>query len=80
MKKWSWKPESGIPFTASVTEDETIIFGLSGVDRILALNGNTGEKKWECVLDGQGKETDGTCTDPAIGPDGMIYICSGQVP
>ena len=72
-KKWSWRPERGIPFTASVTEDETIIFGLSGVDRILALDGNTGEMEWECILEGRG-ETDGTCTDPVIGPDGTIYM------
>lgn len=72
-KRWSWRPESGIPFTASVTEDETIVFGLSGRDRIIALDGNTGEMKWECILDGRG-ETDGTCTDPVIGPDGTIYM------
>jgi outer membrane protein assembly factor BamB/predicted esterase len=72
--KWSWKPETGgIPFTASVTEDETIVFGVSGQNRIFALDGNTGNLKWQCILDDR-RGTDGACTDPVIGPDGTIYM------
>jgi len=72
-KKWSYRPEvRGIPFTASVTEDETVIFGLSGPNEVIALDGNTGDMKWQCTL--HERRSDGTCTDPVIGPDGTIYM------
>ncbi len=72
--KWSKRPvERGIPFTVTVAEDETIIFGVSGRDRIIALDGKTGEFKWQSVFDKTDSE-DGTSNDHAIGPDGTVYV------
>ena len=76
-KKWAWRHEGrGIPFTASITEDETVIFGMSGADLIVAINGHTGQHKWICKVTDKDSE-DGTCNDPVIAQDGTIYIFGG---
>lgn len=61
------------PFSITITEDETLIFGTTNSNYLFAMDGIDGDLKWACNLEAGSTET-GTTNIPAIGVGGTIYI------
>ena len=74
--KWLFYTDSTITSTPAIGSDGTVYFG-TGVwgEKIYALDGETGTKKWEYKT---GKSELGVKSSPAIGKDGTVYVGSGD--
>jgi len=71
--KWKYfsGSEDALPFTASVLNDNSIIFGMMGYNRIISLASDS-SLKWQCDFGGEAEV--GTSMNPAVGGDGTIYV------
>ncbi len=67
-REWWLPTEHDESSTPAVGPDGTVYFG-SGDDRVYALDGATGEMKWEFI-------TGRDACSPSIGPDGTVYVWS----
>jgi len=67
-REWWFPTEHDESSTPAVGPDGTVYFG-SGDDRVYAVDGATGEMKWEFI-------TGRDACSPSIGPDGTVYVWS----